>query len=139
MSFGWPWDICYASANIKALETLGYAEHTCNYVVILDSWVSGKITQFWDYGAKPGRKSVAFFLSTPRRIYHARKILTLRIIYVNLSCVLCRPRFKRRPGKILEYTKSGHKQLNYTKYTLNTFQNVTHKKCQKWKIFWHLV
>ena len=30
-------DICYASANIKALETLGYAEHICNYVVILDS------------------------------------------------------------------------------------------------------
>ena len=27
-------DICYASANIKALETLGYAEHICNYLVI---------------------------------------------------------------------------------------------------------
>ena len=26
--------ICYASANIKALETLGYAEHICNYLVI---------------------------------------------------------------------------------------------------------
>ena len=35
--------ICYASANIKALETLGYAEHICNYVVILDSWFYGKI------------------------------------------------------------------------------------------------
>jgi hypothetical protein len=34
--------ICYASANIKALETLGYAEHTCNYDVILDSCFSGK-------------------------------------------------------------------------------------------------
>jgi len=34
--------ICYASANIKALETLGYAEYICNYVVILDSWLSGK-------------------------------------------------------------------------------------------------
>jgi len=33
---------CYASANIKALETLGYAEHICNYVVILDSWFYGK-------------------------------------------------------------------------------------------------
>ncbi|MCG2778271.1 MAG: hypothetical protein L6406_21565, partial [Desulfobacterales bacterium] len=30
-------------ANIKALETLGYAEHICNYVVILDSWFYGKI------------------------------------------------------------------------------------------------
>ena len=27
-------DICYASANIKALETLRYAEHICNYLVI---------------------------------------------------------------------------------------------------------
>ena len=35
--------ICYASANIKALETLGYAEHICNYDVILDSWFYGKI------------------------------------------------------------------------------------------------
>ena len=35
--------ICYASANIKALETLGYAEHICNYVVILDSWFYGKV------------------------------------------------------------------------------------------------
>jgi hypothetical protein len=25
---------CYASANIKALETLGYAEHICNYLAI---------------------------------------------------------------------------------------------------------
>jgi len=46
-------DTCYASANIKALETLGYAEHICNYVVILDSWFYGKIHvpddmhQFW--------------------------------------------------------------------------------------------
>ena len=32
-----------ASVNIKALETLGYAEHICNYVVILDSWFYGKI------------------------------------------------------------------------------------------------
>jgi hypothetical protein len=32
-----------ASANINALETLGYAEHICNYVVILDSCFSGKI------------------------------------------------------------------------------------------------
>jgi hypothetical protein len=37
-------DTCYASANIKALETLGYAEHICNYVVILDSWFYGKIS-----------------------------------------------------------------------------------------------
>ena len=36
-------DICYASANIKALETLGYAEHTCNYFAISDSCFSGKI------------------------------------------------------------------------------------------------
>jgi len=36
--------ICYVSANIKALETLGYTEHTCNYVVILDSWFSGKVS-----------------------------------------------------------------------------------------------
>ena len=36
---------CYASANIKALETLGYAEHICNYVVILDSWFYGKSTR----------------------------------------------------------------------------------------------
>jgi len=35
--------ICFASANIKALETLGYAEHICNYVVILDSWLYGKV------------------------------------------------------------------------------------------------
>ena len=35
--------ICYASANIKFLEILGYAEHICNYVVILDSWFYGKI------------------------------------------------------------------------------------------------
>jgi len=35
-------DYCYASANIKALETLGYAEHICNYVVILDSCFYGK-------------------------------------------------------------------------------------------------
>jgi len=35
---------CYASANIKALETLGYAEHICNYVVILDSWFYGKVS-----------------------------------------------------------------------------------------------
>jgi len=34
-----------ASANIKALETLGYAEHICNYVVILDSWFYGKSTR----------------------------------------------------------------------------------------------
>ena len=26
--------ICYASANIKVLEILGYAEHICNYLVI---------------------------------------------------------------------------------------------------------
>jgi hypothetical protein len=39
-----PCDICYLSANIKALETLGYAEHICNYVVILDSWFYGKIS-----------------------------------------------------------------------------------------------
>ena len=39
-----PCDICYASADIKALETLGYAEHICNYVVILDSWFYGKIS-----------------------------------------------------------------------------------------------
>ena len=32
-----------AFADIKALETLGYAEHICNYVVILDSWFYGKI------------------------------------------------------------------------------------------------
>ena len=44
MSFGWPCDICYASANIKALETLGYAEHTCNYLVISDNWFYGKIS-----------------------------------------------------------------------------------------------
>jgi hypothetical protein len=25
---------CYASVNIKVLETLGYAEHICNYLVI---------------------------------------------------------------------------------------------------------
>ena len=36
--------ICYRSANIKALETLGYAEHICNYVVILDSWTFGKVS-----------------------------------------------------------------------------------------------
>jgi hypothetical protein len=41
----WGGYICYASADIKALETLGYAEHICNYVVILDSWFYGKITQ----------------------------------------------------------------------------------------------
>ncbi len=35
--------ICYASVNIKALETLRYAEHICNYVVILDSWFYGKL------------------------------------------------------------------------------------------------
>jgi len=39
------YDICYASVNIKALETLGYAEHICNYVVILDSWFYGKISE----------------------------------------------------------------------------------------------
>ena len=37
--------ICYASANIKALETLGYAEHICNFYVISDSCFSGKISQ----------------------------------------------------------------------------------------------
>ena len=36
-------DTCYASANIKALETLRYAEHICYYFGILDSWFSGKI------------------------------------------------------------------------------------------------
>jgi hypothetical protein len=35
--------ICYLSVNIKALETLRYSEHTCNYFGILDSWFSGKI------------------------------------------------------------------------------------------------
>jgi len=35
---------CYASANIKALETLGYAEHTCNYFAISDSWLYGKVS-----------------------------------------------------------------------------------------------
>ena len=35
--------ICYVSANIKALETLGYAEHTCNFFVISDSCFSGKL------------------------------------------------------------------------------------------------
>jgi len=39
-------DSCYASANIKALETLGCAEHICNYVVILDSWFYGKVSVF---------------------------------------------------------------------------------------------
>jgi hypothetical protein len=39
----WGGYICYASANIKALETLRYAEHICNYDVILDSWFYGKI------------------------------------------------------------------------------------------------
>ncbi|MFH1582114.1 MAG: hypothetical protein ABIC39_08655 [Pseudomonadota bacterium] len=34
-----------ASANIKALETLRYAEHICNYVVILDSWFYGKMNE----------------------------------------------------------------------------------------------
>ena len=38
-------DIFYASADIKALETLGYAEHIYNYVVILDSWFYGKISE----------------------------------------------------------------------------------------------
>jgi hypothetical protein len=33
-----------ASANINALETLGYAEHICNYFGILDSWFSGKVS-----------------------------------------------------------------------------------------------
>ena len=33
----------YSSANIKVLETLGYAEHICYYFGILDSWFSGKI------------------------------------------------------------------------------------------------
>jgi len=35
---------CYLSANINVLETLGYAEHICNYVVILDSWFYGKVS-----------------------------------------------------------------------------------------------
>ena len=35
--------ICYASVNIKVLEILRYAEHICNYVVILDSWFYGKL------------------------------------------------------------------------------------------------
>ena len=34
---------CYASANIKALETLGYAEHICNYLLIRDIWSDGKV------------------------------------------------------------------------------------------------
>ena len=38
-------DSCYASANIKFLEILGYAEHICNYVVILDSWFYGKVSE----------------------------------------------------------------------------------------------
>ena len=33
-----------ASADIKALETLRYAEHICNYVVISDSWFYGKVS-----------------------------------------------------------------------------------------------
>ena len=37
-------DNCYASVNIKVLETLRYAEHICNYVVILDSWFYGKVS-----------------------------------------------------------------------------------------------
>ena len=39
-------DNCYVSANIKALETLGYAEHIFNYVVISDNCFSGKISVF---------------------------------------------------------------------------------------------
>jgi hypothetical protein len=34
-----------ATANIKALETLGYAEHICNYFVISDSWFYGKVSE----------------------------------------------------------------------------------------------
>jgi hypothetical protein len=37
-------DICYASADIKALETLGYEEHICNFFVISDSCFFGKIS-----------------------------------------------------------------------------------------------
>jgi hypothetical protein len=33
-----------ASANIKALETVGYAEHICNFYVISDSWFYGKVS-----------------------------------------------------------------------------------------------
>jgi hypothetical protein len=40
--------VIYGSANIKVLETLGYAEHICNYVVILDSWFYGKIASIVD-------------------------------------------------------------------------------------------
>jgi hypothetical protein len=49
-------DFCYASANIKALETLGYAEHICNYLVISDNWFNGKVSQglsFSNLGLKP--------------------------------------------------------------------------------------
>jgi hypothetical protein len=41
---------CYASVNIKALETLGYPEHICNYFVISDSWLSGKISHAGGFG-----------------------------------------------------------------------------------------
>ena len=40
---------CYENQDIKVLETLGYAEHICNYVVILDSWFYGKVSQLWEY------------------------------------------------------------------------------------------
>ena len=42
--------ICYRSANIKALETLGYSEHICNYLVISDNWFNGKIYQVGGVG-----------------------------------------------------------------------------------------
>jgi hypothetical protein len=46
--------ICYASANIKALETLGYAEHICNFFVILDSWFYGKDICTVDWSKEAG-------------------------------------------------------------------------------------
>ena len=36
---------CYASVNIEVLEILRYSEHTCNYLVISDNWLDGKIAK----------------------------------------------------------------------------------------------
>ena len=58
----WGGYICYAFANIKAPETLGYTEHICNYVVILDSWFYGVSGRVFMHGNGPF-ENAAFFVA----------------------------------------------------------------------------
>ena len=80
-----PCAICYASANIKALETLRYAEHICNYVVILDSWFYGKISQ----PGSPENLGHDRWASSPQSLSHLC-IISLFQKYQNCRVFRCR-------------------------------------------------